>query len=455
MNTRADRPDPAAVAILLGCAWLERGQDRVAAAHLERALSFMPDHPEAHRYLAYVRVRQGEFADAVVHMDFALRSEPADSPLRREAVLVRELAGYPPDPVPLPSNPAGRLRFTSLYERTHHRSGWRYAVEALYSLHNPEGVRFEGFLEDPFAWQHPRAGIRPGPELLVALRSPSYETRITSEERHIVPFREPWVGFLHNPPHMPPWFHFEESPQTILAKPVWQESLRHCVGLFALSEYAAGWLRRFTGKPVSALLHPTEMPDLLFDFQRFQAKPQKFIIQVGWWLRRLGAIDRLPIPADNILGYTKLRLVPHFFPQADAYLKKLRERNFLDNGRPEPEHADNTIERQHLSNDDYDRLLAENIVFLDLYDAGANNAVIECLARATPLLVNRLPAVEEYLGAAYPLYYSDLAEAAAKALDLGRLREAHLYLLECETRRRLDADSFRRSVEESEVYQKL
>ncbi len=75
--------------------------------------------------------------------------------------------------------------------------------------------------------------------------------------------------------------------------------------------------------------------------------------------------------------------------------------------------------------------------------------------RGTPLLVNRLPAVEEYLGTGYPLYYSDLDDAAAKALDPGRLRAAHEYLLACDTRYRLDGESFRRDFEASEVYRLL
>jgi tetratricopeptide (TPR) repeat protein len=454
MNSKAEA-DPAKAAFLLGRAWLDRGQGRIAAAQLERALSLQPDHPDARRYLAYALVLQGEFAAASEHLGLALQARPDDESLRRETPLLRELAGIPPEPVGLPDHPGGKLRFMGRYQRTHHRSGWRYAMEALHPLHSSAGVRFEGFLEDPFAWEHHRAGMRSGPDLLMALRSPVYQNRLTSEERRIVPYREPWVGFLHNPPLMPPWFHPEESPQAIFAKPVWRDSLEYCAGLFALSEYAGEWLRKATGKPVSVVLHPTETPDVRFDFERFLANPAKRIVQIGWWPRRLGAIDRLPIPKGNALGYTKLRLVPGFFSGAAGYLGKLRQQEFLREGPPRPEYAENTVEREHLPDEDYDRLLAENIVFVDLYDASANNAVIECLARATPILVNRLPAVEEYLGADYPLYFSDHAEAAAKALDLGRLRAAHDYLLASEIRRRLDGDSFRRGIEASEVYRRL
>ena len=91
-------------------------------------------------------------------------------------------------------------------------------------------------------------------------------------------------------------------------------------------------------------------------------------------------------------------------------------------------------------------------MLVDLIDASASNTVVECLARGTPLLVNRLPAVEEYLGTDYPLFYADLRQAAAFAQDIGRLRAAHEHLVACPTRAKLDPARFRASLEASEVY---
>jgi hypothetical protein len=81
-----------------------------------------------------------------------------------------------------------------------------------------------------------------------------------------------------------------------------------------------------------------------------------------------------------------------------------------------------------LNNDAYDELLIKNIVFLNLVDASAVNTVLECIARCTPLLVNRLPAIEEYLGANYPFFYDTLAEANTKCSDLEQIQNAHDHL---------------------------
>src|SRR4051794_40943902 len=171
MSAEATGAEPAPVRseVALAIAWLARDRDDVAAMHLDRALASAPDDPEAHQWTAYLRIRQGAPSDAVEHLRRAAAAAEAGSYLHDALALLHDLAGCPPE-VDLPANPEGRLRFRSRYRRRHHRSGWQYAVGALEPLHNPDGVLFESFIEDPFAWQHPRPGVRTGSELLAAFR---------------------------------------------------------------------------------------------------------------------------------------------------------------------------------------------------------------------------------------------------------------------------------------------
>jgi hypothetical protein len=441
-------------ALLLGRGWFEKGRDDHALPHLRQAIALWPEHAQAYRYLAYIELRAEAFPAALAAMRAAQARNPDDALLQWEVRQLQALAREHAD-VGLHSNPLGRLRFRQRYERTHHRSGWRYAVNALYPLHNDCGVRFEDFLEDPFAWQHRHSGVRSGAQLLQAIMSQDHAAPISAQETGVLPIREPWVGILHNPPHMPAGFHPLETPQVILGKAVWRDSMDACVGLFTLSQYCADWLRAATGKPVSPLVHPTEIPDTLFDFEAFLANTDKKIVQVGWWLRRLSAIYDLPIAADNALGYGKLRLVPQFIPQADQYLKNMIASETPGRAAGALAARGNTRECQHLPDAQYDELLARNIVFIQLHDASANNTVIECLARGTPLLVNPLPAVREYLGEDYPLYYDTLQQAADRALDVGRLRAAHQHLRGNPLRNRLSGDTFRQQMQDSEVYRLL
>lgn len=467
MSTAAERPAAPAsetaapeaqavrAALLLAQGWLARGKPHAAAEQLERARQLAPDDPEVQRQLAYLHLHRESFREAAAHMALAAAALPPTDPPHAEAVLLRELAGAPPLPVAIPATIGGRLRIPARYDREHHRSGWRYAMEALHPLHHPDGVRFEGFLDEPFGVEHPRSGVRSGPALLEALRRPSYETRWTAEERRIIPIREPWVGVWHNPHGMPSWFRPDLAPELILGKAVWRDSLPHCRGLFALSEHLAAWLRAATALPVSVVHLPCEIPERQFDFDRFLANPDKRVVQIGWWLRRLTAIDRLPLDAAAPVRYRKLRLIPGFAPNAAAHLDELRARECAADPLPVPVDGGAVETWSHLPNAAYDDLLAENISFVQLHAASANNVVVECLARGTPLLVNRLPAVEEYLGPEYPLYYDALEDAAAHAADLPRLRAAHEYLRQSPMRAQLSAEAFRRSVEQSEVYRRL
>jgi hypothetical protein len=60
---------------------------------------------------------------------------------------------------------------------------------------------------------------------------------------------------------------------------------------------------------------------------------------------------------------------------------------------------------ERVTNEDYDKLLTENIVFLNLVDASAVNTLIECIVRNVPIVVNKIEPVVELLGPDYPLYY--------------------------------------------------
>jgi hypothetical protein len=77
--------------------------------------------------------------------------------------------------------------------------------------------------------------------------------------------------------------------------------------------------------------------------------------------------------------------------------------------------------------DEYDELLKQNIVFLDLWDSSVNNAVLECICRNTPVIVNKLPAIVEYLGEDYPLYFENLSDVN-NLMQIDNIINAHNYL---------------------------
>ena len=329
---------------------------------------------------------------------------------------------HPPgQPPPLPGAPATKRKIDlgTQWRPESHRSGWPYALDALASLHVSGGVLLEGFVEKKFAW-----GGDPGD----ALNDPAPHTR-------------PWVGFWHNPPTVHESFNATgHAPADILATELWRDSVPHCAGLFTLSAHLRRWLRERVRVPVCDLRHPTGQPAITFSPWRYAANPRRKVIQVGWWLRRVESLREL-----GVTSLEKAVLSP--FPRSsDAH----DEHGWADYGR-----ADGVTQLAYLDDRAYDQLLAENIVFLDLYDSSANNAIVECIVRMTPVLVNPLPAVVEYLGEGYPLYFTDLREAARKAEDISLVVAAHHYLRDAPIRGQLSAAHFRRAFAGSAIYRNL
>ena len=302
------------------------------------------------------------------------------------------------------SQPAG-VRLPSLRPIFHvvgpegfefHRSGWQYAMAALKPLLGGEEFLLDTFIESTFCW---------------------HLQELEAEE--ILPYKRPWVGFLHNPPGIPAWHEYTSAPQYILTLSVWQESLPACRGLFTFSQTMAAWLAARVPVPTAALIHPTETPKQCFDLNLFLSRPQ--IVQVGSWLRRLSSIALLPARRLH-----KVCVIPR--PGGAQLLRTWLEREGAHD--PAARGADwTTVEIvEYLTPAEYDHMLATGIVFLDLYDTVTNNAVIECIVRNTPVLCNPLPGLVELLGEDYPLFFSTLQEAAAKAENTSLLEAAVTHL---------------------------
>ena len=301
-----------------------------------------------------------------------------------------------------------------------HRSGWSYVVHHLGRLQNPNGIKLDTFVERTFCW-HPD-GTKP----------------------HLVP----WIGFFHVPPNIPRWFHFEQTSTSIFASKAWQESVIHCQGLFTLSKYLKRHLAAKVKVPVHQLIFPTETRQDKWTWDKFINNKEKKLIQVGWWLRRLHAIYQFPQTQ-----YKKIFLnVQH--PSIPQLISKERE-ILLKQGTFKDEMYDSAQNINYLDDADYDDLLSKNLVFLSLYDASASNTIIECIVRDTPILINPLEPVKEYLGENYPFYYTSLAEAEQKVNNYDLIYKTHEFLKSHPIKERLNIEYFLKSLIDSEIYQNL
>ena len=81
-----------------------------------------------------------------------------------------------------------------------------------------------------------------------------------------------------------------------------------------------------------------------------------------------------------------------------------------------------------------------------MFDAAANNTILECIIRNTPIIVNKLPPIIDYLGEDYPLYFKDLDEIP-NLLTNKKILAAHNYLTKME-KKDLSIDFFTKKIME-------
>ena len=269
-----------------------------------------------------------------------------------------------------------------------HRSGWPHVMQSLAPLMAEDApVLLDDFVERTFLFG--------------------------AFQKQGIVHRSPWIGICHHP-WKPPVFG--KGLKDLRDVPAWGESLPQLKLVVVMAEHVARKVRKRWGVPCLVLRHPSAVPDLTWSPEAFHGNPDKQLIQIGSYLRNTHAICQVVAPAW--LQKVRLNQGAFWVPQFNAHCREL----FAD--RPD---RGVVTELARIDDAAYDRMLSQNLVFLELLDASANNTIIECIARNTPVVVNRLPGPEFYLGRDYPLFYDDIGEVEA-LLTPERIQAAHLYL---------------------------
>ncbi|PHX39964.1 hypothetical protein AO263_15225 [Pseudomonas sp. NZIPFR-PS5] len=274
-----------------------------------------------------------------------------------------------------------------------HRFGWRYVLDSIAG--HSDGLALPKLCLDDFV-----------------------ERTFQHDDTDFV-WKTPWVGIFHHPPGVPEWFDPSAPLQKILKSDRFLASLPYLRGAIVLSEHLGNWLTACIDVPVRVLKHPTGTSVPMFDLSGWTSQPRRKVVQVGWYLRNYRAIYQLP-------DHRRLSKV-HLF-QDRPWIREAMTRT--DRYSPTSHRKDHgTVEVVgRLSDRSYDDLLSKSIVLCEYFDVSATNTAIECIARNTPFLVNRHPALEEYLGKNYPLFYDSIEEASSMAADTKKVREGYEWL---------------------------
>ncbi len=295
---------------------------------------------------------------------------------------------------------------------------WGFAMAGLEPFVAPPGVEapllLDAYVDHTFSSELPRPAGSP-----------------------VVPHVRPWVGFVH---HTFDTTFSDTNCTRLFQTPSFLASLPACRGLIALSQTLAQQLRAAligAGRPsvpVWSLAHPTPLPPAgstatTFTWPKLLANSERLAVHVGAWMRDPRFLAGLSLPPTNALRLRKAVLgaaaavAPS--PSPSSPLPPLDGGPPYASARGGPTAIGAPLTPEEAAAGDvqllppataaqYDAMLQGNVVFLNLVDASAVNTVLECVARNTPVIVNRLPALEEVLGTRYPGFYS----TPQQALDL-------------------------------------
>jgi len=263
-----------------------------------------------------------------------------------------------------------------------HRSGWPHAMHWMLTKQSSDGVLVDDFVEQTFLYG--------------------------GRNNHGKPHKEPWIGFFHHPPDAPQWFWPDQKLQYLWQREKFLESLPHMIGAVALSEHLGKWLRDTLDVPVKVLKHPAMDIE-----QKWQEPSKQMLLSFGWYLRDTRILWRVP----KRHTFSKLRLWPGK-PNMVKY-------DHLVMGNLGEGQCGGVEQMGYVTHGKLDALLSSSIGVCWVLDASATNGVLDCISRNTPLFVNRHPAVVEYLGDDYPLYYEDPKEIPDR---LGEAKVASEYL---------------------------
>jgi hypothetical protein len=284
-----------------------------------------------------------------------------------------------------------------------HRAGWSFCINALKLHHSNSGIYVDDFIERSFSWE--------------------LKEYYLGKNKYKLPYKFDWIGFLHNPPNSPDWFDKYNNPASIIKRKPFLDSLQRCRAIVVLSDYLKDWVEENipVKVPVISVMHPTEIPALKWSYRDFLNNKKK-VVQIGYWLRNFDSICNLKVPNS----YYKYWMPSNHsvYPMVMKNFEANQEKGWAEVKNKWA----NTEVLGRISNIEYDKLLSSSIGFCDFYDASANNAVVECVARNTPLLVNRIPATEQYLGPEYPFYFNDLNECFDKLSNNKAIKDCHDYL---------------------------
>ena len=308
-----------------------------------------------------------------------------------------------------------------------------------------------------------------------------------------------WIGIVH---HTSSTFS-NNNISNLFKNNIFLNSLKKCKGLIVLSEYNKENIQKELDKlylqiKVFVLKHPIPPTyDQIFNIKAFEQNLN--IYNIGGWLRNPYTIyhstiyyNNKPLNKYKLKGYSMDQYFPSQNIDYTNIVNKIINKNTGDININTDTIIDDILEYSHpnnstnyytkylieyiysiinnhkyvddinqlinqlndnhnsvkileyLENECYLDLLVSNIIFCDYIDCSASNTIVECISTGTPIILNKHPAIVEYLGHNYPLYFEKIYDKKNHIYNLNteNILKAHNHLLHIRNDKQFDLDYF-------------
>ena len=154
--------------------------------------------------------------------------------------------------------------------------------------------------------------------------------------------------------------------------------------------------------------HPIDKTNYTFDVDNFLRSDKFKLVLLGQQLRNCG--DVFKINSSRINNKIWLSGINDKNVREQRLYNDLLYNKIVSNPKNFVQ-ITQTLHNTYISSfDEYDNVMTSSIILIPLYNASANNSILEIIKTNTPAFITRLPATEEYLGKNYPMFYNDISE---------------------------------------------
>lgn len=274
-----------------------------------------------------------------------------------------------------------------------HRCGWPYVINHMKHIDTNDGILCDDFLEQTF----------------------DTTNKIPESIQ-----QQPWIAIAHLPPtkvrqFMPTCFldYNKDVPGSA-------EAIKNLKGICTMSHHLADRFRQVCDVLVNVIHYPTNTNVKQFDINSYMRQPT--LVHVGWFFKNLLLLEHIP-PNNHI--QRKIQILAACLKEKGAVgLRNYLHTHMYPNRTL---HGGVTYLYDRVPDATYDNLLTQSVMAIEFVDCAATTVVVESLARCAPMLLNRHPALLEYVGKDYPMFFDDIRECE-QLLHPANVYKTHEYI---------------------------